>query len=93
MEAFNREKLKTVDQLPGVTETKCEFLWDLVEDENDLFQEIQLKDRLIWRELAFWENKTRFDEIEDLLRQKYRGRSAARAFAAEAEHGQPPADA
>ena len=28
-------------------------------------------DRLIWRELAFWENGTRFGEIEDLLKQKY----------------------
>jgi len=48
-----------------------------VEDEQDNFQEIRLGDLLIWRELAFRENGTRFGEIEDLLKQKYGTRFTA----------------
>jgi hypothetical protein len=70
-ESFERDKLKTVEQLPDLPDAACEFIWDIVEDEQDKFQEIRLGDRLIWRELAFWENVPRFCKIEDLLKQKY----------------------
>jgi hypothetical protein len=71
---FERHKLKTVEQLPDLPDAACEFLWDIAEDEHDKFQEIRIGDRLIWRELAFWENGPRFGEIEDLLKQKYGAR-------------------
>lgn len=71
LESFERDKLKTVEQLPDLPDAACEFVWDIAEDEQDKFQEIRLGDRLIWRELAFWENRTRFGEIENLLKQKY----------------------
>ena len=71
LESFERDKLKTIEQLPDLPDSECEFVWDIVEDEQDRYQEIRLGDLLIWRELAFWENGTRFGEIEDLLKQKY----------------------
>lgn len=63
--------MKSVEQLPDLPDAECEFIWDIVEDAQDKFQEIRLGDRLNWRELAFWENLDRFGAIEDLLRQKY----------------------
>jgi hypothetical protein len=71
LEVFARDKLKSIDQLPDLPDASGEFIWDIVEDEQDKFQEIRAGDRLIWRELAFWENRTRFGEIEDLLKKKY----------------------
>lgn len=71
LELFDHDKLTTVEQLPDLSDAECDFLWDFVDDEQDHFQEIRLGDRLIWRELAFWENGTRFSEIEGLLKQKY----------------------
>jgi hypothetical protein len=71
LESFERDKLKTVEQLPDLPDAACEFVWDIAENEQDKFQEIRLGNRLIWRELAFWENGTRFGEIEDLLKRKY----------------------
>jgi len=75
LEVFERDKLKTVDQLPDLPDTTGEFIWDIAEDEHDKFQEIRVGDRLIWRELAFWENGTRLGEIENLLKQKYQFKS------------------
>lgn len=74
LESFERDKLKTVEQLPDLPDADCEFIWDITEDEHDKFQEIRIGKRLIWRELAFWENGTRFGEIEELLKQKYGAR-------------------
>ena len=74
LEIFERDKLKTVEQLPDLPDADYEFIWDITEDEHDKFQEIRIGGRLIWRELAFWENGTRFGEIEDLLKQKYGAR-------------------
>ena len=70
-EAFERDKLKSVEQLPELPDAECEFVWDIVEDGKEGFQDIRLEDRVIWRELAFWENLERFGEIEVLLKQKY----------------------
>jgi hypothetical protein len=74
LETFERDKLKTIEQLPELPDAACEFIWDIAQDEHDKFQEIRIGDRLIWRELAFWENGPRFGEIEDLLKQKYGAR-------------------
>jgi hypothetical protein len=74
LETFERDKLKTVEQLPDLADTACEFIWDIAQDEHDKFQEIRIGNRLIWRELVFWENGPRFGEIEHLLKQKYGAR-------------------
>jgi hypothetical protein len=42
-----------------------------VGDENEDYQIIRVGEREIWRELAFWDNILRFNEIKDLLKQKY----------------------
>lgn len=70
-ETFERDKLKSIDQLPDLPDAECEFVWDIVEDGKEGFQVIRLGERVIWRELAFWENLDRFGEIEQLLKQKY----------------------
>src|SRR5579864_1930363 len=69
--SFERDKLKCVDQLPDLPDAECEFIWDIVEDGKEGFQEIRIGDHVIWREVAFWENLERFGEIEELLKQKY----------------------
>jgi hypothetical protein len=74
LQAFERDKLKAVEQLPDLPDSECEFTWDLVQDEQHKFQEIRLGDRLIRRELVFWENTTRFGQIGNLLKEKYGNR-------------------
>ena len=41
------------------------------EYENEDYQVIRVGEREVWRELAFWDNMVRFNEIKDLLKRKY----------------------
>ena len=77
MSRFHREKLCSIDQLPELPGESLEFIWDIAEDvgaEKEDFQIIQIGDREIWRELAFYDNILRFNDIKGLLKQKYGSR-------------------
>jgi len=70
-ERFEQEKIVSVDQLPELDGESLEFTWDLVEVDGDTYQIIRLGDVELWRELAFFDNIPRFNEVKELLRQKY----------------------
>jgi hypothetical protein len=74
MNRFWSNHLHSLDQLPELEGQSLEFTWDLetrVGEEKEDFQIIRIADREIWRELGFWENILRFNEIKGLLKQKY----------------------
>ncbi len=72
MNRFEREKLQNPDQLPELEGQWLEFVWDFVKDVGDEdYQIIRVRDVEVWRELAFFDNISRFNEIKALLKQKY----------------------
>jgi hypothetical protein len=75
MKQFESGKLRNIDQLPELQGDSLEFIWDLAEHvgEED-YQIICLGNTEIWRELAFFGNTVRFNEIKNLLKQKYGSR-------------------
>jgi hypothetical protein len=74
MNRFWSNHLHDLDQLPELEGESLEFRWDIavhVGDENEDYQIIRVGEREVWRELAFWDNMVRFNEIKALLKQKY----------------------
>jgi len=45
---------------------------DVVSVDGEDYQVVRLGDAEIWRELAFWDHLQRFNEIKNILREKYR---------------------
>lgn len=65
-------KLKLPAQLPDIASHSILLLWD--EDGDDWHSDnvlIRYGDRVIWKEMTFYENYLRFDQIVAILRQKY----------------------
>ena len=74
MNKFRSNHLDSLGQLPELEGESFEFTWDIavhVGDENEDYQVIRVGEREVWRELAFWDNMVRFNEIKDLLKRKY----------------------
>ena len=75
MNKFWSNHLHSLEQLPELEgDELLEFAWDIkvhVGDENEDYQIIRVGEREVWRELAFWGNMVRFNEIKDLLKRKY----------------------
>jgi hypothetical protein len=72
LDRFELEKIYSVDQLPDLKGESLEFYWDLVRGEDgEWYQSIQLGEAEVWRELAFFNNLRRFEEIKGLLKTKY----------------------
>jgi hypothetical protein len=74
MSKFRSKHLHSVDQLPELQGESLEFTWDLevhVGEEDEDYQIIRVGEIEVWRELAFFDNILRFNEIKDLLKQKY----------------------
>jgi hypothetical protein len=71
---FEQQKIMRLDQLPELAGDGLEFIWDLTEMDGETYQIIQLGNAEIWRELAFFENIDRFNEVKELLRKKIRGK-------------------
>ena len=61
----------SVDQIPELAGDGLEFIWDFTEIDGEVYQLIRLGYAEIWREVAFFENIDRFNEIKELLRRKY----------------------
>jgi hypothetical protein len=66
-----QQKLMSVDQIPELAGDSLEFIWDFAEIDGENYQIIQTGNVEIWRELAFFENIDRFNEVKELLRRKY----------------------
>jgi hypothetical protein len=71
---FEQQKIMRGDQLPELAGDGLEFIWDCTEMDGETYQIIQLGNAEIWRELAFFENIDRFNQVKELLRTKYGGR-------------------
>jgi hypothetical protein len=74
MNRFQSKHLHSVDQLPELEGESLEFTWDLevhVGEEEEDYQIIRVGEVEVWRELAFFDNILRFNEIKDLLKRKY----------------------
>src|SRR5205823_58867 len=53
-----------------------EFTWDFAKAEDgEYYQTIRLGERELWRELAFWRNVRRFEEVKGLLKKITQGRT------------------
>ena len=74
MNRFQSKHLHSMDQLPELEGESLEFTWDLevhVGEEDEDYQIIRVGEIEVWRELAFFDNILRFNEIKGLLKRKY----------------------
>jgi len=71
LEKFEQDKLKFPDQLPTIDSPPETLIWDVVEEADGEFVVIRNGSQEIWRELSWFENYRRFDEIAQILRAKY----------------------
>lgn len=72
LDRFEKEKLRSIDQLPNVEGDSLEFDWDFKKgNDREWYQVIRVGDAEVWRELAFFDNLRRFEEIKELLKAKY----------------------
>ncbi len=72
--AFERDKLKSTDQLRNLPGDALEFLWDQEEEGEKNFTVIRLGDTLIWREPAIYEGWPRFNQVKGILKSRYGAR-------------------
>lgn len=72
---FEEKKLKSVEQLPEIQGDELDFIWDFENLPIDgMFNSetvIRYKEVVLWREPAFWEGWFRFNQIKEILSQKY----------------------
>lgn len=72
LERHERTKLVSPEQLPDLQPPPAILAWDVVETQNDESEVLILAgERVIWRELSFYENYERFGEVAAILKQKY----------------------
>lgn len=71
-EEWEASSLKSVDQLPDISESNIALVWDWTRDDsNRSYTIIRNGDNEIWREPACYEGYERFREIAYILKQKY----------------------
>jgi hypothetical protein len=72
LDRFEQEQLRSTDQLPNLDGESLEFEWDFQKaPDGEWYQVIRAGDAEVWRELAFFNNVRRFEEIKEMLRAKY----------------------
>lgn len=72
---FEIEKLKGPEDLPDLPGDRLHFLWDLGENERgEEMVVLRLGKKILWMEIAFWEGFERFNEVKEILREKYGSR-------------------
>lgn len=72
--AFERDGLKSADQLPDLAGNELEFAWDQEQEgENDLTI-IRCGEAVIWKEPAFYEGWPRFNQVKEILKARYASR-------------------
>ena len=72
LDRFEQEKLRSANQLPDLDGEALEFDWDFEKGEDgEFYQVIRTGDAEVWRELAFFNNVPRFEEIKGMLKAKY----------------------
>jgi len=71
---FEKEKLKSPDQLPQINKLFFVLTWDSDGERGPENVLIKLGDKVIWKELEWFEGWTRFIEVGDILKEKYGAR-------------------
>jgi hypothetical protein len=72
LDRFKQEKIQSADQLPNLEGESLAFGWDFVKGEDgEFYQVIRVGDAEVWRELAFFNNMQRFEEVKEVLKAKY----------------------
>jgi hypothetical protein len=75
-ERAERLQLRSPDQLPDLADEPLLILWDLEIADDEEWQVLRHGDAEIWRELAYFESYARFQEVFEILRQRYGSRLA-----------------
>jgi hypothetical protein len=72
---FETRKLRSPRQLPDLEGEKLAFLWDEeVRSETERLTLIRIGARIIWSEPELWEGARRFEQVKELLKQRYGSR-------------------
>ena len=72
LDRFDQEQLRSAGQLPNLDGEALEFDWDFVKgNDGEFYQVIRTGGVEVWRELAFFNNIRRFEEIKEMLRARY----------------------
>lgn len=72
LDRFEKEKLRSTDQLANLKGDSLAFEWDFQKgNDGEWYQVIRAGDVELWRELAFFNSPRRFEEIKGLLKAKY----------------------
>lgn len=66
--------LNDVGQLPDLEEPEIVIAWDQEEADGEQYTVLRHGERVLWRELAYWEGIDRFREVAALLQKKYGSR-------------------
>lgn len=75
---FEREKLKSPDDLPELSGAHLHITWD--ESNGDLWEQrtvLRIGSRVLWEEPVFYEGWWRYNEVKEILRVKYGERFCA----------------
>ena len=64
-------------ELPELDGGELEFVWDFEEADGEDWTVIRCGERLVWRELAYWEGWERFNEVKNILKGHYGVRFAS----------------
>jgi hypothetical protein len=63
--------LKSADQLPELAGKRLEFTWDIEQGNDEHWTVIGLGDTIVWREWAYYEGWPRFNEVKEILKERY----------------------
>ncbi|MGV0838462.1 hypothetical protein [Mycolicibacterium thermoresistibile] len=64
--------LRSTDELPDLSDERLVVEWDMERADDGEHQTVlRVGEREIWREFAFWEGITRFEQVVEVLRDKY----------------------
>ena len=74
------EQLKTPGQLPELEGDELEFTWDFLDAGDEHFTLILLGQEEIWREPAVYDGYYRFEEVRNLLKERYGERYAGLTY-------------
>jgi hypothetical protein len=66
-----QRRKQLTQKLPELVGESLEFTLDVLRVGGEDYHVIQLGDAEVWRELAFWDNIPRFNQIKALLKEKY----------------------
>ena len=68
-----REQITDPKALPSIKGLRLEFTWDIEEpdDGSSDYLVVTCNDQEVLREMAYWNNKDRFDKVNAMLKERY----------------------